>query len=212
MTYNNEEIEYFYEIALGVEYGQNDSRTKKWQTNPNIATHGTPTAADLDTLDNVIKELNNGLIHDGIKLELDEASSNIEIHFEPESQFANIEPNYVPGNSGFFYAWWNSNCSIYRARILISTDVTQQARSHLIREELTQSLGLMNDSSQYNDSIFYQGWTETNTYTDMDKAVIEIMYNAAVHPNMTYSDLTEIVTTLTRPPKAPQNLRIVSSS
>ena len=68
--------------------------------------------------------------------------SGCEIHFAPESRFALIEPNYVPTNYGFFWTNWNADGEIYWSRVLISTtDVTQQERAHLIREELTQSLG-----------------------------------------------------------------------
>jgi hypothetical protein len=51
------------------------------------------------------------------------------------------------------------------------------AQKHLLREELTQALGLSNDSYDYPESIFYQGWTETTEYTELDKDVIRMMYN-----------------------------------
>jgi hypothetical protein len=53
----------------------------------------------------------------------------------------------------------------------------EEAQKHLLREELTQSLGLTNDSWKYPESIFYQGWTTTTTYTEMDKRLIDLLYN-----------------------------------
>ena len=71
------------------------------------------------------------------------------------------------------------------ASILISSaDITQKERSHLIREELTQSLGLMNDSNKYKDSIFYQEWTDIAEYSEIDKAVIKLLYQKKIEPGM----------------------------
>ncbi len=139
----------------------------------------------------------------------------------PKEDYGSIEPRYVQGNKGFFWVLWDHNVNIntiHSASILISTtenDLTQKERSHLIREELTQSLGLMNDSNKYADSIFYQVWTDTETYADIDKAVIQILYDPNVLPNMSYLELKNIVPTLQRPagpqepPAPPSGLKIV---
>ena len=60
---------------------------------------------------------------------------------------------------------------------MIRTKENQKAQKHLLREELTQSLGLCNDSWKYDNSIFYQGWTTTNQYSEMDKRLIDMLYN-----------------------------------
>jgi hypothetical protein len=51
------------------------------------------------------------------------------------------------------------------------------AQKHLLREELTQSLGLFNDSYKYDNSIFYQGWTTTTEYAPIDRELIDMLYN-----------------------------------
>ena len=53
-------------------------------------------------------------------------------------------------------------------------------QKHLLREELTQSLGLGNDSPQYIESIFQSAWTTTTSYSMLDKDVIRLLY----HPEM----------------------------
>jgi hypothetical protein len=45
---------------------------------------------------------------------------------------------------------------------------------HIVREELTQSLGLLNDTWDYEDSIFYEGWTRTQKYSDLDIEIIKL--------------------------------------
>ena len=54
--------------------------------------------------------------------------------------------------------------------------ITQTQRCHLIREELTQSMGMMQDSNLYADSIFQIEWTETVKYSKQDESVIRLLY------------------------------------
>ena len=53
-------------------------------------------------------------------------------------------------------------------------------QKHLLREELTQSLGMAKDSFLYQASIFQQAWTTTEEYAEIDRDVIRLLY----HPEM----------------------------
>lgn len=212
-SYTGEQINYFLEVALKSEYGDSEPTIKKWDGDINITVFGSPTPEDLRTLQVVIDELNT--LVSGIRLQLiiknlrknqsplhrnphiHSPNSNLELYFVPESEFAKYEPNYQPVNYGFFWNWWNDNYAIHRSKVLISTvGITQQERSHLVREELTQALGLMGDSERYSDSIFYQGWTETTHYADIDKALIEMLYRPEIRPGMTQSQVLQVFQTL----------------
>ena len=48
---------------------------------------------------------------------------------------------------------------------------------HLIREELTQSLGFPNDSYEWEDSIFYGSYSDVLEFSDLDKQIIRKHYN-----------------------------------
>lgn len=151
--FTEEEIAYFLDIALGTEYGGGAAIIRKWTDDVRIAVHGAPTDADLATLEAVVWELDE-LVRP-ISITIDQANPNVDVHFAPESAFTGILPQYVPGNLGFFWVWWTSASVIVEATILIETERTSQAaRSHLIREEVTQILGLMRDSYRYPESIF----------------------------------------------------------
>jgi hypothetical protein len=212
-SYTGEQINYFLEVALNSEYGDSKPTIKKWDSDINITVFGSPTPEDLRTLQVVIDELNT--LVSGIRLQISSTTSpknqlplhrnhhshspnsNLEIYFVPESDFAKYEPNYQPVNYGFFWNWWNDKNAIHRSRVLISTvGVTQKERSHLVREELTQALGLMGDSEQYSDSIFYQGWTETTHYAEIDKALIEMLYRPEIRPGMSKSQVLQVFQTL----------------
>lgn len=194
-----EEIEYFSTVAMGVEYGESEATTKKWAKDLRIEVSGDPTTEDSATIERVVKELND--LQDQVRLELVDEKPNMEMIFAPEAEFSKLEPNYQPTNYGFFWVNWDSNGEIYRARILISTeDIDQAERSHLIREELTQSLGLMRDSIRYPDSIFYANRTQTIEYAEIDKTLIKLLYMDAIMPNMTEAEVLEVL----EPLKAPE--------
>jgi len=183
-----EAMDYFLEIALGSEWGNDSGTVRRWTQDLRIQVLGAPTQADLDTLVAVVSELNQ-LTNGEVSLQFVRDNPNVQVYFVPERDFSRYEPNYVPRNMGFF--WTRSNGSgIYNARILISTtDINQTERSHLIREELTQSMGLMRDSYRYDDSIFQQRWTRVTEYSDIDRAVIQLLYRPDIRPGMTRSQV-----------------------
>jgi hypothetical protein len=183
-TYSEEDLDYFFEVALGCEYGDSQPLIHKWTQDIKIKINGTPTDEDLNSLKQVIAELNY-LLSD-VSLDIVTDNHNIDIHFVPVEQFESILPGYVPENVGFFTVWWDSDGVIYKAVILIASDtVDQKKRSHLIREELTQSLGIMKDSYRYEDSIFYQGWTDTTNYSTIDRKIISLLYDSRIQSEMT---------------------------
>lgn len=103
----------------------------------------------------------------------------------PVIDHCNYVPRYQTGNLGYAWIWWE-NDTIYDATILISSiGINQPERSHLIREELTQSLGLLRDSYQYEDSIFFQLWTTTTSYSALDEALIRMLYSPKIQTGMT---------------------------
>jgi hypothetical protein len=189
-TYSEAELAYFQDIAGQAEYGDAGGLVHKWTKDLRIAVFGEPTERDRTALANVVDDL-NGII-DGVELSLVETNPNVQIYFVPETEFASILPEYVPVNMGFVYIWWDGAGAVTDAVILISTTgITPEERAHLIREELTQSLGLLNDSPQYEDSIFQVEWTSTNRFAPIDRALIEMLYRPELVPGMTIADALE---------------------
>lgn len=184
------QIDYFLEIALGDEFGDRGARIRKWQRPVRIKVHGSPSAVDLSTLNSMVQEIKQLTRLD---ISIATTNANLDVYFVPEAQFSRYEPNYRPRNLGFFWTWWDQY-SIKRARVLISTTgLTPRERTHLIREELTQSLGLMVDSTRYPDSIFYQGWSATTQYSDFDRAALALLYQPDITPGMKLADVRAIL-------------------
>ena len=189
-----ETINYFFEIAFGAEYdceGECASVIHKWNNDLRIKVSGEPTPEDLETLQQVIVELNDLLT--AISFEIVDSQENVEIFFIPISEFESIDPDYLPENWGQFQVWISNNV-IWKARILIaSIGLSQIERSHLIREELTQSLGLMIDSYSYPQSVFQQAWTETVQYAPIDKALIKLLYDPRLDAGMSRFEIENIL-------------------
>jgi hypothetical protein len=187
-AFSVEAVDYLSEIGFGSEYGTSSPLLHRWQQDIRIQVHGKPTATDMATLRQVTRELNS-LIPD-LTLTITNEDPNVDIHFMPESGFTSVDAQYVPVNLGFFRVWWDRQEVINRARILISTEgLNQTERSHLIREELTQTMGLFMDSWRYQDSIFYQGWTATVEYSPLDREIIRLLYSPQLETGMVRTQL-----------------------
>jgi hypothetical protein len=86
---------------------------------------------------------------------------------------------YLDGNYGLFEYHLSDNNEIDYSLVFVDVVRTssEEGIKHLLREELTQSLGLGNDSFRFPESIFYQGWTNTTSYAEIDKKIIQKLYN-----------------------------------
>lgn len=186
-TYPPATVDYFVAIALGTQYGDATPVIRKWYRDLHIQVLGTTTPDDLKTLRKTIEDLNE--LMTGINLFLSYYEPNVSVYFSPESDFKKILPEYVPKYDGFFWTWWNEN-TITEAKILIADrDVTQERRSHNIRQLLTRCIGFLNNSKLYPESIFYSEHSETKEFAEIDRMLIRIMYNTNIKHGQTEKDV-----------------------
>lgn len=190
--YNEQAMDYFHEIAFGSEWEETDYPIRKWETNPRIKVFGSPSKSDMDALNATIADINS--IQSSIDLKLVEENPTIEVYFVPLEDFDQYVKNPKKGNWGLFYYWWKAGYTINRAKILIATDKPgEQGRAHLIREELTQSLGLTRDSFSYPKSIFFETYTTHTEYTPLDKKLIQMLYEEEIRPGMSREEALYIL-------------------
>ncbi len=193
VAFESQKLDYFMEIALGSEYGIGQYSIKKWATDIKVEIVGKPTLEDVNALNKVIHELNE-LVNPNLQIKRVEREGNVRIYFIDQAEFYRYEPRGLVFYDGFFWTWWNAIGEIYQGRIVIARNgINQKHRSHLIREELTQVLGLMNDSIRYKDSIFYQGYSEVDEFSPLDRAVIKLLYSDDIYSGMKDSQLRELL-------------------
>ena len=186
---DREALDYFFEVALNSEFGDSSSQIRKWTQAIEIYISGSYTDTDENTVKNIIDELKT-ITDESLQIKIgSKETANLTIIFCDPSEF-NTHNDYVPENvNGFVTVWKNQNSEIQKSQILISSSSSDSLRPHIIREELTQSLGLLNDSWEYENSIFYQGYSKTDQYSDIDKLVIQILYLSSIEPGMNITDI-----------------------
>jgi hypothetical protein len=178
-------IAYFKEVALGFEFGKASRITRKWTTSMKIFVSGSYNEAHLAELKLVVDELNL-LITDDFEIEIvsDRKASNFHIFIGTSSDYAALYPkdeSLARNNSGVYRIFWNNDDQIIKGHMFVNlnnTDLLEQR--HVIREELTQSLGLGTDSPLYAESVFQSNWSTPTQYAEIDKEIIRLLY----HPHM----------------------------
>jgi len=192
LSQNNVIDSYFYEIAYRSEF--NDKiYTKKW--NEDIKIFISDYKSDLnyndsliDVIDSlkielirIVDDLNNYIDPINLTIVNDSTESNFFIYLGSSEWFNINVPQTKPyTKSNFGLAWVTvSNNIISKSEVYVDLHriSTTKEKRHLLREEITQSLGLLNDSYKYPSSIFYQGWTDVTEYSDIDIALIKKLYN-----------------------------------
>ncbi|MDZ7659699.1 DUF2927 domain-containing protein [Fodinibius sp.] len=172
LVITDELTDYFLEIAFGSEYKGGDGLVT-WNKPIRIKLLGDFTTADSMEIAGVVSELNNILSFTNLHLVNEQA--NISIYFTDKKGFEKNAPDYAHNNSGYFSIQWTpKEKHVTKGKILINIDQSQERRNHVIREEITQILGLMNDSERYPDSIFYQNYSTVTQYSSLDKKVLQL--------------------------------------
>lgn len=195
-----EVIEYLKEVALGAEFGNLAPEIVQWQQDEiTYKVHGNPDASSTAKLSQVMNELTELT---GKRFKAVDSGEAMAIHFIPVAEFQGIIPSTREDNIGYFQGQFSGNY-ITGATILISTDdeIETPMREHIIREEVTQALGMMKDSEgkgllleekTYWYSIFFQGMTSKDYgYSDLDKKVIRL--HSMLKPGMTAEDIDSLL-------------------
>ena len=172
-----EVIRYYNEIVMNTEYNGPRKTAYTWKTDMKIYVDGEKQDYLMDELNRIVSELNDIINPIEIKIVSSPSQANYTIYFGSRNNFRSNyhlnNPQRVDNNWGYFEVYASSGV-MYVDTYRNGDHTTQK---HLLREELTQSLGLFNDSYKYPESIFYQGWTSTTEFAPIDREIIDMLYN-----------------------------------
>ena len=200
--YTQEAIHYFVEVALGSEYGSTDKRICKWADEVRLYVAGEQIAPVRQELDKIIKELNLLMKHTRIREVTQQQDANLILFFGGRQDYIDKYEERASRYTdlGLFYVYPNEEKVIQRGSLYIDTQrmKANDTRFHFLREELTQCLGLMNDSNRYPDSMFYQKWSLHNAFTALDKQLIEMLYLPEVKAGMTETEVRIVLESVER--------------
>ena len=178
--FSPEAKEYFNKVAYGSEFDGGNTSLSKWNQDINIYVVGEKRDYLMSELNDIVSELNGLISTINITIVDNESDANFFILFGSSQDYNNYDSEsigYTEHNQGLFIAYGGENLTKATMYVDIERTSTNDGQKHLLREELTQSLGLCNDSYDYPESIFYQGWTETTEYAEIDKELIQMLYN-----------------------------------
>ena len=212
--YTDDEIAYFKEIAFGIdpqfvdggldpdlvrriveiELAGHGDRIGKWDDGEiGYYVAGSPSESDLVQVESIISRLDSLIPMLSFRaLELSEAEVDVSmfIAFAGENDYL-LEG--VVASNWMSYAGLGGiggdSFVIEKAVIFINSDHPEEIRRRAIVEEITQALGLTNDSWWYPDSRFYQGFSIKPGLADIDEALIRLLYDPRIKPGMTIEDL-----------------------
>ena len=175
-VHSPEVMEYFNEVVMNTEFDGSRSNAFKWKKDMKIYVEGEYSSELNSELDRIVGELNEIINTIEIEVVTNRCEANMFVYFgTPEGYNYNhpgVSRSRLESNWGYFLVdskGGSMYVDIYRAN--------DQEQKHLLREELTQSLGLFNDSNKYPESIFYQDWTTTTEYAQIDRELIDMLYN-----------------------------------
>ena len=178
--FSPEAKEYFKKVAYGNEFNSGNTSLKKWNQDVKIYVFGDKRDYLMSELKDIVSELNGLISTINITIVSNESDANLIVLFGSAQEYNEFESNsvgYTDQNQGLFIVYGREELTHATMYVDIERPSTNDGQKHLLSEELTQSLGLCNDSYDYPESIFYQGWTETTEYAEIDKELIQMLYN-----------------------------------
>ena len=170
--------DYFKEICLESESGKVYSSTLKWDRDVKIFVHGYCPQYMMTELNDIVSDLNGIIDPINIKIVSNKSEANHYLYLGSAKGFDQAYPIIKEYNlenaSGYFEMHKTKG---YCFVDMIKTGNDTQTQKSILREEITQSLGLCNDSWKYPNSIFYQGSSTNTEFSDLDKEIIQMLYN-----------------------------------
>lgn len=194
-TYTNKQIvDYFSDVVFSSELDGYVGKVCKWMSPVKYWIYGERNEEDLRLFDGLTEYLNGIEGFPGISEAENPDEANFEIYYTTEENMSNLFENYVPNSWGMASFWWREGtCEIVRARAAIVCDETDQyEKNTVVLEEITQAMGIGDDSYMYPESLYYQRWSQPQTMPYIDRCVLEILYNPMMEAGISEKEAIDI--------------------
>ncbi|WP_299272907.1 DUF2927 domain-containing protein [uncultured Psychroserpens sp.] len=202
--YENDVIDYFKDIALNGEVDYKTQEVTKWREPMKLfILKSEDSKLKTESVERVIDMINK-LASDGFKIELTEekSKSNSILYLFNRDKLEVLDPFFIAGINedfaGLSEARYNlRNKIITNAKIFVDSDESMDIQESILLEEITQSIGLLNDSEKYPESIFYQHQMESDNvnieYSGMDKDIIKLLYHPRMKPGLNSKQVVRVI-------------------
>jgi len=196
----SQEQQVFVDIVFGNEFGNDVDRLRKWRRDISIYVPELPAPFLQNELDSIIREI-NGLSETIMLQQVQrEADANMIVFFGDGATYVREYEEQAAGltesNRGLFSIDWNRQTyEISRATVWVDTvnETDPDCLRHILREELTQALGLANDTDEYPESIFYSVYTCTPAYSELDKTYLVDFLSPSLRAGMCEAEVIGVL-------------------
>lgn len=187
-------ILYFNEVCLDAEIiNEGDaSLLQKWSEPIYYMVDGNPTAEDMEVLDSFAGWLNTLEGFPGIQQTQDPSMGNLWIHFCSREDMLVLMGEQFAGMDGAVTFWYLEN-EIYNGIICCRTDLEQHLRNSVIREEIYNGLGPIQDTVLRTDSIIYSGYSEPQRLSEIDELVLRLLYHPMMQCGMDAAECAAVI-------------------
>ena len=172
-------------VLTSNEFGRSRRYTVRWEHSPRLAIIG-GSDAHRQLATDIAASLSEAIAPLTIELVDDPDDADMRLYFAPPEEMPEVAASegftHVPGNDGIFWTWWGLGGALNQT-VIIVTDAWPADSTwmrHLLLEEMTQSMGLMNDSTAFPQSVFFE--TSSNpgsamTLPPLDLKTIALLYS-----------------------------------
>ena len=182
--YDQETMEYFREITLKSEFNDKIKRQPiKYKSDVKIYLQGFTDKFIEDEVNRILQDLN--AIIDPIELYTvnKKSDANMVVFLGDLQSFLTLNTDLIDSPQlntcdGYFKLRTRGD-EILSSRIFINLKKQEGSLDlqDCLREEISQSLGAINDSYLYPTSTFYQGENYVTEYSELDVNVLKLLYN-----------------------------------
>lgn len=189
-------IAHFNKVVLGIESNSGTSETalvQKWDQPINYRIEGMPNRQDAQTLNKLTKQFNAIEGFPGIQA-AKALEQNLTIYFLKDKEFKTQFSHVMEGESqyGVVQVWYNDSNGIYSGRIGYHQEVSQESRDLLIPEKLAEMLGVSDVTVQREITTGLKPTTVIDL-SELDWAVIKLLYNPRIHNGMNADECEMII-------------------
>ena len=188
-------IRWFDEVCMDAEFVNSGNATlvQKWASPVYYTLLGAPTPEDEAAVSSMASMLNGISGFPGMYQTSNPDSANLKIHFVSEDEMMNILGTNFYGCDGGVTIWWDGAQQIYSGVICVRTDLEQYVRNSVIKEEIYNGMGPLQDTDLRSDSLIYSGYSTPQQPTQVDKMIVTLLYNTKVRCGMNMEECNAVL-------------------
>lgn len=194
----DEVIGYFCEVVLRTEYsdGIGDATlVQKWTDRIHYRIYGEATEKDKQVLTTFFGQLNEIEGFPGIVPAGENDLTDLALYFYNQDEFNQSFGeflNYEVADGAVQYWYLTETNEIYDGRIGYRTDIDQYTRNSVLLEEVFNGLGIT-DTDLREDSIAYQGFSQTQELSEVDWLMIRLLYHPRMKAGMNRDECVSVI-------------------